>query len=272
MTRPILTRIAGTALALGFALAAPSLEAQQATRDFSWNGRVAPGRWLYVRNLNGAIRVERGTGDRAEVTATKRARRGDPDRVRIVVDTVGDGSVLVCAFWTEESSCDEDGYRARGNDNWRGDNNNDTQVEFTVRLPEGVKLGVSTINGALRIDGATSEVRAETTNGRVQATSTGGPVRASSVNGDLDIRMRALGETGDLEYSTVNGSILVEVPDGLNADVDMRTVNGSLNADFPITLSGRVNPRHLRATIGRGGRRLRFETINGSVTLRKGAA
>jgi hypothetical protein len=52
----------------------------------------------------------------------------------------------------------------------------------------------------------------------------------------------------------------------------MRTVNGSLNADFPITLSGRVNPRHLRATIGRGGRRIRFETINGSVTLRKGAA
>ena len=80
--------------------------------------------------------------------------------------------------------------------------------------------------------------------------------------------MRELG-TGDLEYSTVNGSIEIEVPANLDADLDMRTVNGSLTADFPITVQGRVNPRRMRATIGKGGRRLRLETVNGSVELRK---
>jgi DUF4097 and DUF4098 domain-containing protein YvlB len=80
--------------------------------------------------------------------------------------------------------------------------------------------------------------------------------------------MRELG-TGDLEYSTVNGSIEIEVPASLDADVDMRTVNGSLSADFPITLEGRVNPRRIRATIGKGGRRIRLETVNGSVELKK---
>jgi hypothetical protein len=238
------------------------------SRDFSWDGRIPRERWLYVRNLNGSIRVERATGDRAEVTAVKRWRRGDPDEVRIEVQKGTDGGdVVICAFWNNNATCDEEGYRSRGGDNWRG-RNNDTQVEFTVRLPEGVRLGVSTVNGGVRVTGATSEVEASSVNGAVEASSSGGPVHASTVNGDIDVRMRELGR-GNLEFSTVNGSISVEVPDELDADLDMQTVNGSLRADFPLTLQGRISPRHIRATIGRGGRRIKFETVNGSVELRK---
>ena len=255
------------------AAAAPIAAAQsRSSNDFSWEGRIPAGRWLYVRNLNGAIRVERATGDKAEVTAVKRWRRGNPEDVRIEVEKVGSGDsdVIICAFWTENASCDEDGYRSRGDDNWRGRRDNDVSVEFTVKLPAGVKIGVSSVNGDVRIGGATAEVEAETVNGGVEATSTGGPVHATTVNGDVDVQMRELG-TGDLEYSTVNGSITIVVPDNLDADLDMRTVNGSLSADFPITLTGRVNPRHLRATIGKGGRRIKFSTVNGSIDIKKGS-
>jgi hypothetical protein len=250
--------------------AAPALGAQGSGRDFSWDGRIAPGRWVYVRDLNGSIRVEKATGDRAEVTAVKRWRRGNPDQVRIEVEKIGQGDndVLICAFWTENSSCDEDGYHSHGRS--YGGRDNDVTVDFTVRLPEGVKLGVSTVNGGLRVSGATSEVRAETVNGRVEAQSSGGPVRASTVNGDVDVRMRSLGD-GDLDYSTVNGSITIEVPENIDADLDLRTVNGGLSLDFPITLSGRVNPRSIRAKIGRGGRRIKLETVNGSIEVRKGS-
>ena len=259
------------ALALTVAASAAPAQQRESERDFSWDGRVPSGRWLYVRNLNGSIRVERATGDRAEVTAVKRWRRGDPEDVRIEARRIGgdDGDAIICAFWNENASCDEDGYRSRGNNNRRDrNNNNDTSVEFTVRLPAGVRLGVSTVNGSVRVDGATTEVQASTVNGRVSAMSSGGPVNASTVNGDIDVRMRELG-TGDLEYATVNGSIEIEVPANLDAELDMRTVNGSLSADFPITLQGRVNPRRMRATIGKGGRRLRLETVNGSVEIRK---
>jgi hypothetical protein len=250
-------------------LASVAAAQQRSDRDFSWDGRITSGKWLYVRDLNGSIRVERATGDRAEVTAVKRSRRGNPEDVRIETRRIGsdDGDVIICAFWTENASCDEDGYRSHG-DNNRRDHDNDTSVEFTVKLPAGVRLNVSTVNGGVTVAGATSEVRASTVNGRVSAASSGGPVNASTVNGDIDVRMRELG-TGDLEYSTVNGSIEIEVPANLDADLDMRTVNGSLSADFPITLQGRVNPRRMRATIGKGGRRIRLETVNGSVELRK---
>jgi len=265
------THLAVLAVVTASLVASGTAGAQQRSteRDFSWDGRITNGKWLYVRNLNGSIRVERATGDRAEVTAVKRWRRGNPEDVRIETRRLGGdgGDVIICAFWTENASCDEDGYRSHSDRNWR-DHDNDTSVEFTVKLPAGVRLGVSTVNGGVTVNGATSEVRASSVNGRVSAISSGGPVNASTVNGDIDVRMRELG-TGDLEYSTVNGSIEIEVPANLEADLDMRTVNGSLTSDFELKVEGRVNPRRMRATIGKGGRRIRLETVNGSVELRK---
>lgn len=253
-------------LAVVAGLVAAPLAAQDRAADFSWSGKIPAGRWLYLRNINGSINVERGTGERVEVTAVKHWRRGDPDDVRIETRKLGaaDGDILICALWQEDAECDEDGYRSRGNRN----NRNDTSVEFRIKLPAGVRISLHTVNGSVRVDGATDEVRAGTVNGTVEAASTGGPVTASTVNGDVDVRMTKLG-TGDLRYSTVNGSITIEVPGDLDADLDMRTVNGRLNADFPITVQGRINPRHLRATIGKGGRRLALSTVNGSVNLRR---
>lgn len=256
-------------LALPLALAAGAAGAQerQSDRAFTWEGTVPQGRWIYVRNLNGTIKVSRAAGDRIEVEATKRWRRGDPDAVRIEQRKVGD-DVIICALWNDRTDCDTDGYRVR-NDGWRGrGDRNDTSVEFVIRLPQGVKLAASSVNGGLDIRGASAEVDASTVNGAIDASSSGGPVRANTVNGDITVRMNEIGER-DLDFETVNGSIEVWVPSDLNAEIDLRTVNGRVSSDFPLTLSGRINPRSIRARIGDGGRRIRLSTTNGSIDLRK---
>lgn len=273
MSHPVVRTQALRAAALAAALAAAaplSAGAQQADQSqFNWKGQVGAGGWLDVRNINGQMRVERASGDQIEVVATKRWRRGNPDDVRIEVKKVGPNGrdVLICALWYETSSCDERGYHS--DSNGRGRRNNDVSVDFVVRLPQGTKVDVSTVNGSVRVDGATAEVEASTVNGGVDAVSTGGPVTASTVNGDVNVRMGALGGDDDLRYSTVNGSITVEIPGSLDADLEMSTVNGSLSSDYPMTVQGRVNPRHMRATIGKGGRLIKFNTVNGSVRLVK---
>lgn len=267
-------------LALAATLAITSSAAAQergsSDRDFRWDGAVSSGRWVYARNLNGSVKVERATGNRLEVTAVKRWRRGDPEDVKVEVTRVGsgEGDVLVCAIWrdvTEE--CDERGYRTQNNrnrrDRWSRDNDDDVSLEITVRLPEGVKLDVSSINGGLDITGATAEVEAHTVNGGIEARSSGGPINASTVNGEIDVRMGAIGN-GNLDFSTTNGSITVTVPEGLNADITMRTVNGSVGSDFPMTVNGRISPRRIAATIGRGGMKIDLTTVNGSIDLRRG--
>jgi DUF4097 and DUF4098 domain-containing protein YvlB len=68
----------------------------------------------------------------------------------------------------------------------------------------------------------------------------------------------------------VNGSITLEIPDGVNADLDMRTVNGGVTSeDFPITIQGRIDRRRIEGKLGKGGPEIRLSTVNGSIRLRK---
>ncbi len=251
------------------ALAAAPLAAQDDTDSWSWSGRVSPGNSLILKNMNGAVRVERAAGAEVEIHAEKRARRGSTDHVRIEASRVGsgDGDVLVCALWGERASCDEDSYNSRNDRNMWGQERNQVNVDFTVRIPEGVKLDLSTVNGELRIEGASEAVRARTVNGSINAASLGGPVTARTVNGSIRVAMGSAGGE-DLEYQTVNGSITIEMPEQVNADVAFQTVNGSIDSDFPMTVQGRITRRSVNATLGEGGRKLTAKTVNGSIKLR----
>lgn len=263
VSRSMFAVLAAVTLTLG-ALPADA-QGQREEVALEWREPMASGSRLYLYNVNGGVTVEGGTGDQAEVIATKRWRRGDPERVRVEVRRVNGGrDVVVCAFWNENASCDENGYRSgRGN---RRNQNNDVSVHYTVRLPRDVNLRSSTVNGGIRISDATGVVEAQTVNGSITASSVGGPVTAETVNGSIRVQMGAVG-TEDLRYKTVNGSITIEVPSDFSGQLSLRTVNGSLQSDFPITIQGRFNPRRIDAQIGEGGRRLEAETVNGSIRL-----
>jgi hypothetical protein len=263
--------LSGTALLLALATLAPTAaaDAQEQRVDraaFTWSGDIPAGSWIEVRNLNGPIHVSAASGRATEVSASKSWRRGDPKDVRFEVTKLGGGGVLVCALWGE-SSCDEQGYHSEDH-GWR--RGNDVEVEFTVRVPAGVKVNVGTVNGSLDVDGAGAEVVASTVNGRIDASTSVGPVNATTVNGDIRAAMRALAGDADMRFATVNGDVVVTLPAAFDADVEMSTVNGRFRSDYPVTLSGRIDPHHLRATIGKGGRRLTFHTVNGNLELRKG--
>jgi hypothetical protein len=263
-------------LVLGVALLAPaaaSAQGRQTERDaFTLSERVPADKWIRVRNINGEMRVRASNSDKVEITATKYWRRGDPKDVSIETKKSADGSILVCAIWVNTNTvCTEDRYSSHNDD--RGDrwdrDRNDVSVEFEIRVPKGVKVGVWSVNGGVSVDGVTNEVRAGTVNGGVDAVSTGGPVQASTVNGSVRATMGRLDGDQDLNFSTVNGSVVAEFAGDIDADIDLSTVNGRFQTDWPVTITGRIDPRHLRATLGKGGRRIRLSTVNGNVELRK---
>jgi hypothetical protein len=253
---------------------APTLRAQQTGDDgrtFHWAGTIAGGHWLRIRNLSGAIRVEKSASNQVEVDAEKRGDREDVADVRFEMRRTGSdsGDVLICALWGEESSCDVDGSDEHYYHHGFYGHHNEMSVPFTVRLPAGVNIAVSTVNGDVNVDGATAEVRARTVNGSVDASTLGGPVSAATVNGDVRVHMTTTGNATNLDYSTVNGSVTVDLPAKIDLDVELSTVNGSVQSDYPLALQGHIDPRHLRGTIGNGGLRLRASTVNGQIELRK---
>jgi hypothetical protein len=263
-------KISFLSLALVATIALPAAGQQRQSGDgFNWTGRVPSGHWIRVKNLNGPITVAAASGDNVEVVATKHWRRGDPSVVHFTQDKTSNDDVVICAVWTENTVCDEHRYEVHNSGRNRN-NNNDVSVEFRVMVPRGVKVQVETINGDVTVDGATAEVNAATINGELDVSTTGGRVNASNVNGTVRARLGRIDTDGDMKFETVNGSVIVDVPGDFGGDVDLQTVNGSLNTNFEMTVSGRLDPKHLRAHIGKpGGPRIKLETVNGNVELRR---
>lgn len=294
-------------LAVATAAAPAPLAAQEllGQRDavFTLSERVADGAWVRVFSRSGTITVSEATGSTLEFRGEKDVRRGDREDIAFIVHR-GSNGITICAIFSEDDRCDEDGLRS-GRSRWRNDGRNRARVNITVSVPRGARLHTTTGNGDVSVNAATAAarvasgngkvrvagvrgevtassgngevtvervegpVRATTGNGDVYVTATNGPVNASSGNGDIRATMDRLSGNDDLVFTSGNGRIEVTVPADFSAEVEAHSGNGRIVTDFPVTVRGRLSPSRLQGTIGRGGRRLRMTTGNGSMEIRK---
>ncbi|HET9425639.1 MAG TPA: DUF4097 family beta strand repeat-containing protein [Gemmatimonadaceae bacterium] len=253
------------AVALAPAAMAGAQRSEQ-TSDFRWSERIEAGRTVKTTGINGTITYRQGSGDRVEVTAVKRWRRGDPASVRILATKDG-GDIRVCPLYEDQDDCDDHNSRGR-RDRDRRDYDNDVSVDFTVTVPRGVHVVAGSINGAVSITGATEDVEAATVNGDVRVESGRGRLSATTVQGNVVASVRT--RPSAMEFTTVNGSVIVEMASGIGADIDLTTVNGDLRSDYDVMVRGRFDPYNVRAHVGpAGGPRMRVTTVNGAIELRK---
>ena len=235
--------------------------------DFRWRGAVTAGRTVEVRGVNGRVEAAPAAGGEVEVVAVKHGRRSNPAEVRVEVVEHADG-VTICAVYpstdpTRPNVC------APGGEGRMSVNNNDVVVDFTVRVPAGVRLRGLTVNGDVEARGLRSDVEAKTVNGSIYV-ETDGLASAKTVNGSITAAMGRADWSGGLEFNTVNGGIELSLPASLSAEVEAATLNGEIESDFPLTVTGRYSRRRLTGTVGGGGRELRLKTVNGSVHLKRG--
>ena len=276
---------------------------------YTWRGTVRSGALLTIRNFNGPIDVRPSNGSTAELRAEKRARGGaSVEDVTFDVETGRDGDVTICSAYRDQG-CDRDGGRRR--DRWNRDDDDErgrsVTVAMTVLVPRGTRVRLATGNGDMTIErvggdvqastgngrvrvegtdgpvkvntgngdvdvqGARSSVNVSTGNGAVNVTTSEGPVEARSGNGNIDVRMSSLRAREDMSFHTGSGSVRITLPSGYNGELDASTGNGELSTDFELKIRGRMNPRHVRATIGNGGPTLRLTTGNGRLEVRRGS-
>ena len=289
------TRAALAACTLALVAAASPAHAQ---RDFNWSGELAPGATLRVFTTSGTVTVREASGRGARIHAdVENAREGE---IRFVTDRAG-GGVRVCAV-REGSTCSDNGVQNRSS-GWR-DRDRRGKANFTVEVPRGVVLrvssgngdvavsgatadvhagsgngdvrvgtGAATVsassgNGAVMVDGARGPVRASSGNGRVRVSTASGPVNASTGNGSVEVAI-ASRASGNMEFSSGNGSITVTLPSDFAAQVEASTGNGGFQSDFPMQVNGRISSNRVSGRIGQGGGRMTLSTGNGSITLRR---
>jgi hypothetical protein len=232
---------------------------------FHWSGKVPPGQLIEVRGINGNIHAQPALGNDVDVIAYKNGERYDAREIEVRVVEY-EGGVTICAVYP---SLDGQAGECLPGDRGPGNlQNNDVSVDFTVRVPKGVKFVARTVNGLVEARSLEADTEAHTVNGNVHL-STAGAAQGETVNGSIVASVGRI--SSPLKFSTVNGAITVEMPAGAGATVHADTLNGTINTDFPLAAPGQFLGKHVTGAIGHGGPEVRIATVNGSISLKRSA-
>jgi len=262
------------AASLFLLIVAPTAGAQ--STDFHWSGPVQRGKAVEIKGVNGSVHAEFTSGNQVEVSATKTARRSDVNSVSVQV-VQEDGNVTVCAVYptperrwfsrSRNDRGDEPNECRPGSSGHMNVDDNDVRVDFTVKVPAGVKFFGKTVNGNIDARALQSDTAVDTVNGKITVETTG-TASAETVNGSIDASVGASTWADRLEFRTVNGSIDLRLPKNVNANIHAGMLNGGFQSEFPLMVQsfGGRN-RHVDGTIGQGGRDLDLHTVNGRIRI-----
>ncbi|MBK9548743.1 MAG: DUF4097 family beta strand repeat protein [Gemmatimonadetes bacterium] len=212
--------------------------------------------------------ITQGTGRTAEVIVTKRVIKGDGSYVKAIMEESG-GKVRICTIYTNRDpnrkTCKgENSSPSRGRDNY-----DQVEMRYEVRVPAGVLVDAESVNGNITATGLEASAALQSVNGAIIFSGTTAS-HLETVNGGIKAKFSKADWDGTLKVSAVNGGVDLVFPTGLDADISGETVNGGISSDFPVTIEGKWGPKSFTGKIGRGGRRLSIETVNGGITLKKG--
>ncbi len=234
---------------------------------FHWRGKVPAGQLVEVRGINGSIRAEPSSGRDVEVVAYKTGHVYESGGISAAIDVQVveyNGGVTICAVYPTV-----DGHPSPclpGANSPINSLNNDVNIDFTVRLPKGVRFVGRTVNGQVEAKSLEGDTEGHTVNGNVRL-STAGAARGETVNGSIVASVGRI--DGASKFSTVNGGITVEMPQGAAAEVHAGTKNGDIHTDFPLAVHDEYAGRHADGAIGHGGPDLTIITVNGTINLKR---
>jgi len=211
------------------------------------NGSVTVTTWNQPRVQIDAV-VEPGTNGFDE----------DVDKVDIRISGSG-RSVRV------ETNYDAVGYHRVG---WLfvGENRVLPPVRYTISLPASAAVEIEDHNATVRVAGLNGDLRVSAHNGSVDVDNHAGGVDLTAHNADVRVAFAQFGKPASLE--THNGAIDVRLPGNSRFNLDASGHHLGVDSDFPVVAKHLDRSSYVGEVNG-GGSRLRIETHNGSVRLRR---
>lgn len=157
------------------------------------------------------------------------------------------------------------------------------QVKIVARIPRRADLKLATVNdGVIEVSGITGDLELKNTNGPITATGITGTVLAESVNDDIEIHFAGLDGAGAMSMRTVNGDLVLGLPDNAGAELHIDSSDGDIVSDFEVEVMpskpvvsrednrGSVEVRVesvIIARVGGGGPVFKLRTLNGDVRI-----
>ncbi len=157
-------------------------------------------------------------------------------------------------------------------------------MSLVITVPADTSLHLGSTHGDVTVEGVHGEVEANSINGRITLTGISGTIVASTSNGSIKAVMDRVDPGKPISFSSNNGDVDVTLPADFKANLKMRSLRGSIYSDFEMKLTGgqpqttsggqegkfRVSfDRTMYGTINGGGTEASFNTLNGTIKIRK---
>lgn len=276
--------LAGLGILCSFARVDGQETKEHLTREFTLTGNVST-KTLFIYNISGSIEIE-GSGngnkiilemDKTISAETNKDLETGNKEFKLGYDQKSDSLIVYIAAPVDS--------RPHTRNNNYNDIDYDFNVDFKVKVPEGINLQISTVNnGIVAINNVGGNLHITNVNEEIRITNAKSRTVAHTVNGDVTVTYKS-NPVEESSYKTINGDIRVTYLQDLSADLTFKTLNGEFFTDFA---SAKLLPSATKKTeqkkggstvykldsktsvrFGNGGKTFTFETLNGDVYIKK---
>ncbi|TAN22296.1 MAG: hypothetical protein EPN33_08490 [Acidobacteria bacterium] len=231
--------------------------------------------FVKLSNINGSISVTGDGGSQVRLVATEKIRAAAQDlateaqrEVTLKLTHTGDSLNAYVDGPFRGHRWENPGYEVTFN--------------FELHVPRGASVDLGSVNGGVQLTDVSGAFHTRTVNGGIRIQGVAGAGSATTVNGKI-VAVYVAQPAGDSSFHTVNGSVDVTLPRGVDARLRYKTFNGSIYTDFDVTpapsdVEASSDSRGMRlfrhgrwadGQIGHGGPQLTFNTLNGSIYIRR---
>jgi DUF4097 and DUF4098 domain-containing protein YvlB len=219
-------------------------------KDFHQTYPLEPGGCFELQNVNGPVEVQGWDKNEVEIDAVKVAKENESDIDRVSIEI------------------DAQPYDVSVTTRYPQDEGVEVAVFYTVHVPHGAHVEhLTTINGTLKVAGVEWLADLHTVNGNIEVYEGGGGVHAHTTNGNVHLELLHSLDDKGMAAETTNGSVLLAVPQNVQANLEARSMNGSFYSELPLALESSLRPRETRGKFGKGGVPIRLNTVNGGIRI-----
>ena len=263
-------------LAALFTLPASAAEKREEIVKYTLD--FAPGKMLSVHARNGGITLKTWARDQVFVRAVKKAKASDEEGAEELLETT--------TIEIEETDSGIEIRTKRPDNKWNLFKDWNISVNYTVTVPQNVRLDLDTVNGSISIPPTTGNVKSETVNGSIKINGTRGAIDVETVNGKINLTeiiggIKAETVNGSIEIAiaeqiqdniraeAVNGGVKLSLPSDFQGRIQAKSTIGHIDTEFPVVVKGRVS-KSLRGNLNGGnGPNIKLQTLNGGIDIKQ---
>ncbi len=157
-------------------------------------------------------------------------------------------------------------------------------LNISLKIPQDVKIKVSTVNRGVEIENVKGELEVSNTNGFIKLTNISGSVVANTTNGNITTVFSSVDPKAPMAFTTFNGNVNVTLPADSKANLKLNSERGDVYSDFDINIDktpSQVNTTKepgmykikkdnaITGKINGGGAEISMKTWQGNIYVKK---